>query len=157
MKPGVLPCTTNQWNCSKWVLLTRQQGTLGSTAALAMPFTNERVKNTYLQHSPQLCSFQHTIPYLVTLLHVIKSQNHFLPKEGDLCLDLDHSGTIFKSAHYWGSNHCLWDNTPRFVAAESWGHLKSRNENTVNFKFFFDSSAKLAYKPCQTRSRTEHI
>jgi len=79
----------------------------------------------YLQQSPQLCSFQHTVPHLLTLQYIMKSQNCSLPKAGDLCPGLDHSGTIFISAHYWGSNHCLWDNAPGLVAAESWGHLKS--------------------------------
>lgn len=130
-------------------LTHKTAGNTGQHSCLAMPFTNERVKNMYLQHSPQLCSFQHTIPHLLTLQHVMKSQNYFLPEAGDLYLGLDHSGTVFKSAHYWGSNHCLWHNTPGFVAAQSWGHLKSRSENMVNLKFFFDSSAKLAHIPCQ--------
>lgn len=44
----------------------------------------------------------------------------------------------------------------RIVAAQSWGHLKGRHENTVNAKFFFGGSTKLAHKLCQTSSGTEH-
>lgn len=49
MIPEVLPCTTNLWNCSKWILVTRQQGTLGSTAAhprlqqVTFPFQSQTV------------------------------------------------------------------------------------------------------------------